>query len=78
MPIQAAQLTYEAFRAGATPATTSATLTEIAGRSDARLVAAYAEHAQALAGRDGWALLEAAQTTASWLLRLASCGPVWS
>jgi DNA-binding CsgD family transcriptional regulator len=64
VPIQAAQLTYEALRAGATPAITAARLTEIAGRSDARLVAAYAEHAQALAGRDGWALLEAAETMA--------------
>jgi hypothetical protein len=32
VPIQAAQLTYEALRAGATPATTAAKLTEIAAR----------------------------------------------
>ncbi len=62
MPGYAAQLTYEALRAGAPVAGELARLTE---RCDARLVAAYAAHARARAARDGAALLEVADEMAA-------------
>jgi DNA-binding NarL/FixJ family response regulator len=63
-PIYQAQLTYEALRAGAPAVTVAAGLDTLAGRCDARLVAAYSEHAAALAARDGSALAQAAETMA--------------
>ncbi len=56
-PNLAARLLYEALRAGATPTPVAAGLEPLAQRCDARLVAAYAAHARALATRDGEALL---------------------
>lgn len=60
-PLLAARLLYEALRAGAGRAAQAgvlaAELARLAQRCDARLVAAYAAHAAALASRDGAALL---------------------
>ena len=52
-PNLAARLLYEALRAGASPKPVAADLERLALRCDARLVAAYAAHARALAARDG-------------------------
>jgi DNA-binding CsgD family transcriptional regulator len=60
MPIYAAQLHYEAMRVGASAGALAPVLAALRDRCDARLVAAYARHAQALAANDGAALLEAA------------------
>jgi len=60
MPIYAAALEYEAMRAGAPARPIAVALAELRARCDARLVAAYADHAAALAGRDGRGLLESA------------------
>ena len=51
------RLLYEAQRSGASAVTVAAEQTRLAQRCDARLVAAYAAHASALAARDGAALL---------------------
>lgn len=56
-PIFAAELSYEALRAGGQVAPQ---LTQLASRGQTRLVSAFAAHAQARADRDGAALLEAA------------------
>jgi DNA-binding CsgD family transcriptional regulator len=64
MPGYASQLLYEAQRAGASPATVAERQARLAARCDARLVAAYAAHAAALAARDGTALLEVAEQLA--------------
>jgi DNA-binding NarL/FixJ family response regulator len=60
MPVYAAQLQYEALRAGAPAATVAADLARLATQCDGRFFAAYAAHAAALAARDGDALLEVA------------------
>jgi DNA-binding NarL/FixJ family response regulator len=60
--IHAAPLTYEAMRAGAPPA---AKLQDLARLCDARLLAAYVEHAVALAARDAPGLRRAAETMAA-------------
>jgi DNA-binding NarL/FixJ family response regulator len=65
MPGYAAQLTYEALRAGAPGAAIAAELGPLAQRCDARLVAAYLAHARALAARDGEALLRVADELAA-------------
>ena len=62
MPAYAAQLAYEALRTGA-PAAVE--LARYAERCDGRLVAAYVAHANALAARDGAALLEVADELAA-------------
>lgn len=59
-PNLAARLLYEALRAGAAPGPAATELRRLAERCDARLVAAYAAHAAALAAKDGNALLAAA------------------
>jgi DNA-binding NarL/FixJ family response regulator len=61
----AAQLTYEALRAGSPARAVAERLEALAGRCDARLVAAYAVHAAALAARDGNALLQAGEEMAA-------------
>ncbi len=53
------RLLYEAQRSGATAVTVAAEQKRLAQRCDARLVAAYAAHAAALAARDGARLLAA-------------------
>ncbi len=63
-PNLAARLVYEALRAGAAPATVAPELERLAQRCDARLVAAYAAHAVALAADDGTALMTAAENFA--------------
>jgi DNA-binding NarL/FixJ family response regulator len=65
MPGYAAQLSYEAMRAGASAAAIAARLAELAGRCDGRLVAAYTAHAAALAAGDGEALLVVADEMAA-------------
>jgi ATP/maltotriose-dependent transcriptional regulator MalT len=65
MPGFAAQLLYEALRAGAPPATVATEMDRFAPLCDARLVQAYAAHATALAARDGDALLDVADEMAS-------------
>jgi DNA-binding NarL/FixJ family response regulator len=55
-PLLGARLTYEALRSGASPSTVAAELEQRAARCDARLAAVYADHARALAQRDGRAL----------------------
>ena len=65
MPGYAAQLVYEALRAGAPAGTTADELAALGARCDARLVAAYVAHATALAARDGDALLAAAEELAA-------------
>ena len=64
-PNLAARLLYEALRAGATPTLVAAGLEPLAHRCDARLVAAYAAHARALATRDGEALLAVCEEMAA-------------
>ncbi len=64
-PNLAARLLYEALRAGARPKPVAADLERLAGRCDARLVAAYAAHAKALAARDGEALLAVCEEMAA-------------
>ncbi|MGO9902504.1 MAG: response regulator transcription factor, partial [Solirubrobacteraceae bacterium] len=61
VPVSAAQLEYEALRCGARPREVTAALSDLRNRCDARLVAAYADHAAALAARSGPALLEVAE-----------------
>jgi DNA-binding CsgD family transcriptional regulator len=58
----APQLAYDALRAGA-PAAPQ--LERMAARCESRLVAAYAQHGAAKAGRDGAALMEAAEEMAA-------------
>ncbi len=65
MPGYAAQLVYEAMRADAPAAAVAAELARLAPRCDARLVQAYANHADARAARDGEALLAVADEMAS-------------
>ena len=60
MPGLAAQLVYEALRAGAPPAGAADELARLAERCDGRFTDAYAAHAAALAARDGDALLAVA------------------
>jgi DNA-binding CsgD family transcriptional regulator len=62
MPGLAAQLAYDALRAGAVAAPV---LEDLAARCESRLVTAYARHASARAARDGTALLEAAEEMAA-------------
>jgi hypothetical protein len=64
MPGYAAQFTYEAMRAGAPASSLAPSLQLLCKRCDARIVATYAAHAQALAARDGKALLVAAEDMA--------------
>jgi DNA-binding CsgD family transcriptional regulator len=64
MPCYAAQLAYEALRAGAAPAQVADELTALGARCDARLTGAYVTHATALARRDGHALLAVAEELA--------------
>jgi DNA-binding NarL/FixJ family response regulator len=64
MPVYAAQLTYEALRAGAPAARAAAELAALAQRCDPRLVAAYAAHAAALAVGDAAALVAVADELA--------------
>ena len=61
MPGFTALLAHDALLAGASPARAAALLAAVAPRCDAPLVAAYAAHADALARRDGPALLAAAE-----------------
>jgi DNA-binding NarL/FixJ family response regulator len=65
MPGYAAQLAYEALRAGAPAAGVAGDLAALAERCDARLVAAYAAHAAALAARDATALAAVADEMAA-------------
>lgn len=60
MPGYVAQLTYDALRAGAPASALAPELAALAARCDARMTAAYAGHAGALAARDGTALNAAA------------------
>ena len=69
MPIQAAWLWYEAFRAGAAPQSLLAPLAELAEQCDAPMVDAYDAHVRAAAGHDGAALLEVSES-------LEAIGPV--
>ncbi len=55
-PLLSARLLYEGLRSGASPSTVAPALRERAERCDARLAAAYAGHADALARHDGRAL----------------------
>jgi DNA-binding CsgD family transcriptional regulator len=55
-PLLGARLVYEALRSGASPSTVAAELERRTARCDARLAAVYADHARALAQRDGRAL----------------------
>ncbi len=64
-PVQAAQLTYEALRAGAEPGPIAASLADLAARCDARLVATYVTHAETLHAGDGAALLASAEEMAA-------------
>ena len=61
LPGFTALLAHDALLAGASPARAAALLAEVAPRCDAPLVDAYAAHADALARRDGAALLAAAE-----------------
>ena len=70
MPGFTALLAYDALLAGASPARASALLAEVAPRCEARLVDAYAAHADALANRDGHALLAVADEFAAIGARL--------
>lgn len=65
LPIFAARLAYEALRRGARPALVAERLAALGERCDAPLVEAYVAHADALAARDGGALLEGADTLAA-------------
>ncbi|MBV8941870.1 MAG: helix-turn-helix transcriptional regulator, partial [Solirubrobacterales bacterium] len=59
-PVHAARLTYEAMRVGAPARRLAKSLQPLAGRCDARLVYAYADHASALAADSGPRLLQVA------------------
>jgi hypothetical protein len=65
MPVYDAQLRYDSMRCGTAARVVAESLQAICERCDAPLVAAYAGHAAARAGRDGTALLEAAETFAA-------------
>jgi DNA-binding NarL/FixJ family response regulator len=56
-PVHVARCSYEAMRAAAPARTLVQTLNDLRARCDARLVAAYADHAAARAADDGAALL---------------------
>jgi DNA-binding CsgD family transcriptional regulator len=56
-PAYAAVAAYEALLAGGSPRRIAPMLADLAARCDARLVGAYAAHAEALARHDGRALL---------------------
>jgi DNA-binding CsgD family transcriptional regulator len=60
-PGLAALLVYDALLAGAPASTAGPRLADLAPRCQTRLVDAYTAHGQALAARDGAALLEAAE-----------------
>ena len=60
MPLHAAQLSYEALRAGALAPTVARSLSALLDRCDTPLASAYAQHALAAAARDGARLLDAA------------------
>ncbi len=60
IPIYSARLYHDALRAGAPARRLVAPLGELVARCDARLTAAYADHAEALAGADGPRLLACA------------------
>jgi DNA-binding CsgD family transcriptional regulator len=60
MPLHAAQLSYEAMRAGAPAPTVARALSALLVRCDAPLASAYAQHALAAAAHDGARLLDAA------------------
>ena len=64
-PGYASLLAYAAMRAGAPPADVAAVQTPLAERCDARLVAAYAAHAAALADDDADALLAVGEELAA-------------
>jgi DNA-binding NarL/FixJ family response regulator len=68
MPGYAAQLVYEAMRAGEPAARAAERLRALLPRCDGRLFTAYGAHAEALAARDGAALLAVAG-------EMAACGP---
>ncbi|HEX4008644.1 MAG TPA: helix-turn-helix transcriptional regulator [Solirubrobacteraceae bacterium] len=61
MPLQAAELYYEAIRAGAPAATVAGDVSALRERCDARLMTAYADHITARADDDGRALLAVAE-----------------
>ena len=65
VPLYASQLCHEALRAGAPAKALVAPLGELRGRCDARLAAAYADHAEALAAADGARLLACADEFAA-------------
>lgn len=65
MRTYAAQLTYEALRAGAPAASLVDAQREFAERCDSRMVAAYAAHASALAAGDAPAVLAASDELAA-------------
>ena len=65
IPLYSAQLYHEALRAGAPARALVAPLDELLGRCDARLAAAYAAHARALADADGDRLLACAEEFAA-------------
>ena len=65
MPGYAAQLVYEALRAGAPAPAAAAELTRLAELCDSQLVSAYRRHATALAAHDGEALLAVAEEFAA-------------
>ena len=60
MPLHAAQLSYEALRAGAPAPTVARSLSALLDRCDAPLASAYAQHTLAAAAHDGARLLDAA------------------
>jgi DNA-binding NarL/FixJ family response regulator len=64
-PNLASRLLYEAMRSGGGPAAIADAQRQLVQRCDARLVAAYAEHAAALAARDGAALVALAEEMAA-------------
>jgi len=60
MPLPAAELYYEAMRAGAPAPGVARSISNLAERCDARLMAAYAAHSTARAAKDGQGLLAVA------------------
>ncbi len=64
-PVYAAELTYEAMRAGKPARELSQTLGELAERCDAPLTHAYTAHVAARASGDATAMLDAAETFAA-------------
>jgi DNA-binding CsgD family transcriptional regulator len=60
MPLHAAQLSYEAMRAGAPARAVAGGLSALLDRCDAPLASAYAQHVLAAAAHDGARLLDAA------------------